>query len=71
MIPDEQIERIRESADIVGVIGDYVELKRTGTDYRGPCPFHQGTNRNFSVSPKKNAPMKPTASTPMITSSRR
>ena len=53
MIPDEQIERIRESADIVGVIGDYVELKRTGTDYRGPCPFHQGTNRNFSVSPKK------------------
>lgn len=53
MIPDEQIERIRESADIVGVIGEYVELKRTGTDYRGPCPFHQGTNRNFSVSPKK------------------
>ncbi len=53
MIPDEQIEQIRESADIVGVIGDYVELKRTGTDYRGPCPFHQGTNRNFSVSPKK------------------
>ena len=53
MIPDEQIEQIRESADIVGVIGEYVELKRTGTDYRGPCPFHQGTNRNFSVSPKK------------------
>ena len=53
MIHDEQIERIRESADIVGVIGEYVELKRTGTDYRGPCPFHQGTNRNFSVSPKK------------------
>ncbi len=53
MIPDDQIEQIRESADIVGVIGEYVELKRTGTDYRGPCPFHQGTNRNFSVSPKK------------------
>lgn len=53
MIPDELIERIRESADIVQVIGEYVELKRTGADYRGPCPFHQGTNRNFSVSPKK------------------
>ena len=26
---------------------------RQGTDYRGPCPFHQGTHRNFSVSPKK------------------
>ena len=53
MIPDETVERVRESADIVGIIGEYVELKRQGTDYRGPCPFHQGTHRNFSVSPKK------------------
>jgi DNA primase len=53
VIPDETVERVRESADIVGVIGEYVELKRQGTDWRGPCPFHQGTHRNFSVSPKK------------------
>jgi DNA primase len=53
MIPDEMVERVRETADIVGVIGEYVELKRQGTDFRGPCPFHQGTHRNFSVSPKK------------------
>jgi DNA primase len=53
MIPDETVERVRETADIVGVIGEYVELKRQGADYRGPCPFHQGTHRNFSVSPKK------------------
>jgi DNA primase len=53
VIPDETVERVREHADIVGVIGEYVELKRQGTDYRGPCPFHQGTHRNFSVSPKK------------------
>ena len=53
MIPDETVERVREAADIVGVIGEYVELKRQGADYRGPCPFHQGTHRNFSVSPKK------------------
>ncbi len=53
MIPDETVERVRETADIVGIIGDYVELKRQGSDYRGPCPFHQGTHRNFSVSPKK------------------
>ena len=53
MIADESVERVREAADIVGVIGEYVELKRQGTDYRGPCPFHQGTHRNFSVSPKK------------------
>ncbi|MEO8576225.1 MAG: DNA primase [Gemmatimonadales bacterium] len=53
MIPDETIEQIRESADIVGIIGEYVQLKKTGSDYRGPCPFHQGTRRNFSVVPAK------------------
>jgi DNA primase len=37
----------------VQIVGEYVNLKRQGTDFRGPCPFHQGTHRNFSVSPKK------------------
>src|SRR3989449_11291458 len=27
--------------------------KRTGSDFRGPCPFHGGTHRNFAVIPKK------------------
>ncbi|MEO8194683.1 MAG: DNA primase [Gemmatimonadales bacterium] len=53
MIPDEVIEQVREAADIVGIIGEYVPLKRTGSDFRGPCPFHQGTRRNFSVVPAK------------------
>jgi DNA primase len=53
MIADETIERVRDAADIVGVIGEYVQLKRQGADFRGPCPFHQGTHRNFSVSPRK------------------
>ena len=53
MIPDEVVERVRESADIVQIIGEYVNLKRVGTDFRGPCPFHQGTHRNFSVSARK------------------
>ena len=53
MIPDDTIERVRESADIVGIIGEYVPLKRQGADWRGPCPFHQGTSRNFSVTPRK------------------
>ncbi|HEX9692098.1 MAG TPA: DNA primase [Gemmatimonadales bacterium] len=52
-IPDELIERVRDAADIVEVIGEQVELKRSGTDYRGPCPFHGGTHRNFAVIPKK------------------
>jgi DNA primase len=53
MISDETIERVREAADIVQIIGEHVNLKRTGADFRGPCPFHQGTHRNFSVSPRK------------------
>ena len=53
MISDETVERVREAADIVRIIGEHVNLRRTGSDYRGPCPFHQGTHRNFSVSPKK------------------
>jgi DNA primase len=53
MIPDDVIEQVRESADIIGIIGESVELKRTGADWRGPCPFHGGKNRNFAVIPKK------------------
>ncbi|MGQ0764166.1 MAG: DNA primase [Gemmatimonadota bacterium] len=53
MIPDDEVERVRQSADIVAVIGEHVQLRRMGGDYRGPCPFHQGTHRNFSVSPRK------------------
>lgn len=53
MIPDEIIEQVRDSTDMIGLIGESVALKRTGSDYRGPCPFHGGTNRNFAVIPKK------------------
>jgi DNA primase len=53
VIPDEEVERVREAADIVGIIAEYVPLKRVGSDFRGPCPFHQGTHRNFSVSPRR------------------
>jgi DNA primase len=53
VIPDELIEQVRDSADLVEMIGESVQLKRTGADWRGPCPFHGGTHRNFAVVPKK------------------
>lgn len=53
-IPDEVIERIRDTADLLEIVQESVQLKRTGSDWRGPCPFHGGTHRNFAVIPKKN-----------------
>src|SRR5437899_10996643 len=53
MIPDDVIEQVREAADLVGIIGEHVELKRSGADSGGPWPFHGGTDRNFAVIPKK------------------
>ena len=52
MIPDEVVEQVTQAADIVAIIGEHVRLKKSGSVYRGPCPFHQGTNNNFSVVPK-------------------
>ncbi|MEO7217418.1 MAG: DNA primase [Gemmatimonadaceae bacterium] len=53
MSSDPIVERVREAADIVQIIGEHVKLKRAGGDFRGPCPFHGGKNPNFSVSPKR------------------
>ena len=53
MISDEVVERVRAATDIVQVIGESVPLRRAGGDFRGPCPFHQGTKPNFAVSPKR------------------
>jgi DNA primase len=53
MIPPELVDRVRESADLVQIIGEHVKLKRAGADFRGPCPFHGGKNPNFSVSPRR------------------
>ena len=52
-IPDELIEQVRDSADMVHLIGEHVDLRRTGSDYRGGCPFHGGQKRNFAVIPRK------------------
>jgi DNA primase len=53
-IPDELIEQVRDAADLLGIVQESVQLKRSGSDWRGPCPFHGGTNRNFAVIPRKN-----------------
>ena len=51
--PQEFIERVRESTNIVDIIGQYVQLRRTGTNYQGLCPFHNEKSPSFSVSEDK------------------
>ena len=54
MIDRPTIERILAAADIVGVVSEFVTLKKAGTSYKGLCPFHDDRTPSFSVSPAKN-----------------
>jgi DNA primase len=53
LIPDEIISEIRARADIVSVIGQHVQLKRAGRNWKGLCPFHGEKSPSFNVSPDK------------------
>ncbi|MRH43096.1 DNA primase [Aquibacillus halophilus] len=52
-IPDEVIEEVRKSNDIVDVIGEYVQLKKQGRNFFGLCPFHGEKTPSFSVTQDK------------------
>ncbi|MDO4481280.1 MAG: DNA primase [Bacillota bacterium] len=50
---DDVIEQVKQSFDIVEVIGRRVALKRAGSNYKGLCPFHGEKTPSFVVSPDK------------------
>ncbi len=50
---DEIIDEVRQTNDIVDIISQYVQLKRSGRNYFGLCPFHNEKSPSFSVSPDK------------------
>jgi DNA primase len=51
--PQTFIEDLKRQADIVRVVQDYVPLKKAGTNWRAPCPFHKETKPSFNVNPNK------------------
>ncbi len=53
MISSETIQKVLETADIVDVIGEFVNLKRAGSNYKALCPFHKEKTPSFVVSPEK------------------
>lgn len=50
----EDIDNLINQLKIEEVVGEVVELKKSGANYKGLCPFHQDTTPSFSVSPSKN-----------------
>src|SRR5262245_35252406 len=53
LFPQQFIDDLRLSANIVQVVQDYVPLKRAGTTYKGLCPFHSEKTPSFHVNPDK------------------
>lgn len=54
MIDAQTVERIKNTADIVEVVSDYVHLIRRGANYMGLCPFHNERTPSFSVNKQRN-----------------
>ena len=53
MVPRETVDRILDAAQIVDVVGDFVSLKKRGTNFIACCPFHNEKTPSFYVSPAK------------------
>ncbi len=52
-IPEDKIDEIRTSVNLVHYIGQFVNLKKAGKNYKGLCPFHTEKTPSFNVSPEK------------------
>jgi DNA primase len=52
-IPQETIDRVLDSTNIVELIGSFVALKKIGQNFQGLCPFHDEKTPSLSVSPEK------------------
>ncbi len=53
MISPHTIQQITNRIDVMDVVGEFVKLKKRGTNYLGLCPFHNEKSPSFTVSPAK------------------
>ena len=54
VIDRQTIDRIMEAANIVEVVSEFVTLRKSGSNYKGLCPFHNERTPSFVVSPARN-----------------
>ena len=53
LYPPELLAKIKSSLNLVHIVREEVPLKRSGSNYSGPCPFHTGADPSFCVSEAK------------------
>ncbi|UCE66317.1 MAG: DNA primase [Candidatus Zixiibacteriota bacterium] len=52
-IPEDIVQRIKNESDIISVVSEFVNLRKSGKDFKGLCPFHQEKTPSFFVIPAK------------------
>jgi DNA primase len=52
---DESVRHLKELADIVQIIGEHVQLRKSGVNYQGLCPFHSEKTPSFMVNPARRS----------------
>jgi DNA primase len=50
---NDQVQEVKDRIDIVEVISTYLTLKKAGTNYKAPCPFHNEKSPSFMISPER------------------
>src|SRR3954464_9981234 len=50
---DSDVQQIKDRINLVEIVGQYVQLKRSGRTYSGRCPFHKERTPSFHVSPER------------------